>query len=127
MLLTCLRVTPNRVLNAHDEEPDTIVQDMNGIDHIVTLHNDGTLYWSAYSEEDPEPDDGFYFHRVQPTELPQQTAKKPKKCDIAKAPRQPTAYNLFLKQKLRELSKTHGHLSNKERMKMASLEWKSMK
>lgn len=132
MLVALLSVSPTLVLNARDEEVDTIVQDINGTDYIATLAG-----WMEYSPEDPVPDDGFHMHipcfeaevqHQQPTVM-NAAGKKPKKSDtnIPKAPRQPTAYNMFLKQKLRELSKTHSHLSNKDRMKLASEEWKSMK
>jgi hypothetical protein len=129
LVASFLSVSPSLVLNAQDEELDTIVQDINGTDHIVTLAGDGTLYWVAYSPEDPVPDDGFYMREPYVVvDVPALITKKPKKNDGGvKAPRQPTAYNMFLKQKLRELSKTHSHMSNKERMKLASEEWKAMK
>lgn len=44
-------------------------------------------------------------------------AKKTKK------PRAPTAYNIFMKQKMVELMETHPHLTNIERMKMAAEAW----
>jgi hypothetical protein len=116
------------VLDAKDEDIDTIVQDWNGIDHIVSCMN-GQLYWSLYgSEEYPEPDDGFYFTVEYDIAAPvaNQRKKTLKKPDGTSS-RPPTAYNLFLKQKLRELSKTHSHLSNKDRMRLASDEWKAMK
>lgn len=128
MLLTCLRVREHLVLDAKDEDIDTIVQDWNGIDHIVACMN-GQLYWTLYgSEEYPEPDDGFYFTVDYDIAAPvaNQRKKNLKKPDGTSA-RPPTAYNLFLKQKLRELSKTHSHLSNKDRMRLASDEWKAMK
>lgn len=42
-------------------------------------------------------------------------------------PRQPTAYNLFLQAKLKELSSTYPDINNKERMRMASELWKAHK
>jgi hypothetical protein len=115
------------VLDAKDEDIDTIVQDLNGIDYIVSCV-DGNMHWTLYgSEEYPEPDDGFYFtvENDHAAPLADQKRKTPKRPDGASRP--PTAYNLFLKQKLRELSKTHNHLSNKDRMRLASDEWKAMK
>ena len=41
--------------------------------------------------------------------------------------RGPTAYNVFLKVKLEELSKTHPEVPCKERMKMAATAWHAQK
>lgn len=46
---------------------------------------------------------------------------------IPRKPRQPTAYNMFLKETLPALKESHPHLSNKERMQMASKLWNAQK
>lgn len=47
--------------------------------------------------------------------------RKPRK------PRAPTAYNLFLKEKLVELSKSHPDLTTQERMKLVASAWREKK
>lgn len=57
------------------------------------------------------------------------TSVKPKKEkeEKEKKPRAPTAYNLFMKEKMHELKETHPTLSNIERMKMAAEAWTESK
>lgn len=44
-----------------------------------------------------------------------------------KKPRAPTAYNLFMKEKMTELKESHPSLTNIERMKMAAEAWTESK
>jgi vacuolar-type H+-ATPase subunit I/STV1 len=50
-----------------------------------------------------------------------------KKEEKEKKTRAPTAYNLFMKEKMLELKDTHSSLSNIERMKMAAEAWSESK
>ena len=122
-------------LSADDEIPDTVVQDCNGIDYIVCEHCNGKLYWEKYLLTDLIEDDAKIFEDLAVVHFVKsnnslapvliKTEEKPTK--KPSAPRQPTAYNMFLKEVLKELSKTHGHLNNKDRMKMASVMWNDLK
>ena len=66
-------------------------------------------------------------------EVKQQTAgtpkdnAKPKKEEKEKKTRAPTAYNIFMKEKMLELKESHPELSNIERMKMAAESWSESK
>ena len=66
-------------------------------------------------------------------EVKQQTAgtpkdnTKPKKEEKEKKTRAPTAYNIFMKEKMLELKESHPNLSNIERMKMAAECWSESK
>jgi hypothetical protein len=53
--------------------------------------------------------------------------KKDKEPKEEKKPRAPSAYNLFMKEKMGELKDTHPELNNIERMKMAAEMWSSSK
>jgi hypothetical protein len=53
--------------------------------------------------------------------------KKDKEPKDEKKPRAPSAYNLFMKEKMGELKDTHPELNNIERMKMAAEMWSSSK
>lgn len=53
--------------------------------------------------------------------------KKDKEPKEEKKPRAPSAYNLFMKEKMGELKDTHKELNNIERMKMAAEMWSSSK
>ena len=55
------------------------------------------------------------------------TKVKPVKSTEEKKPRAPTAYNLFMKEKMTELKDLHPTLSNIERMKMAAEAWSESK
>jgi hypothetical protein len=55
------------------------------------------------------------------------TKQKPAKSNEEKKPRAPTAYNLFMKEKMTELKDTHPALTNIERMKMAAEAWTESK
>jgi predicted RNase H-like nuclease (RuvC/YqgF family) len=55
------------------------------------------------------------------------TKQKPTKSNEEKKPRAPTAYNLFMKEKMTELKETHPTLTNIERMKMAAEAWTESK
>jgi uncharacterized protein (UPF0335 family) len=50
-----------------------------------------------------------------------------KKEEKEKKTRAPTAYNLFMKEKMLELKETHSNLTNIERMKMAAEAWSENK
>lgn len=50
-----------------------------------------------------------------------------KKEEKEKKTRAPTAYNLFMKEKMLELKDTHSNLTNIERMKMAAEAWSESK
>ena len=130
-------------LNSSDEELDTIVQGYDGNDYIVILKN-GCKIWELYNINNEEityvPDitirngkniksfdkspnkspktDTIKRGRGRPKKNPNQEPRKP---------RQPTAYNLFLKEKLKELSLTYPDLPNKDRMKIASNIWNERK
>jgi hypothetical protein len=55
------------------------------------------------------------------------TKQKGGKGNEEKKPRAPTAYNLFMKEKMTELKDTHPSLTNIERMKMAAEAWSESK
>lgn len=57
----------------------------------------------------------------------QKDASKPKKEEKEKKTRAPTAYNLFMKEKMLELKESHPSLTNIERMKMAAEAWSESK
>lgn len=52
---------------------------------------------------------------------------KPAKSTEEKKPRAPTAYNLFMKEKMSELKENHPEMSNIDRMKMAAEAWTESK
>jgi hypothetical protein len=56
-----------------------------------------------------------------------QTKPKVVKNNEEKKPRAPTAYNLFMKEKMTELKESHPTLTNIERMKMAAEAWSESK
>lgn len=138
-------------LSSSDEELDTIVQGYDGNDYIIVLKN-GCKIWDLYNTNN-EDEELFCMPNVtirsdkKPVKMkktagkidvPQQTVTsepvkrgrgRPKKNPDhePRKPRQPTAYNLFLKAKLAELSITYPHLPNKERMKIASNIWNETK
>lgn len=60
-----------------------------------------------------------------PTDPP--TKQKVVKSTEEKKPRAPTAYNLFMKEKMTELKESHPTLTNIERMKMAAEAWSESK
>lgn len=62
-------------------------------------------------------------------EIPSSTPVKQKVVKSAeeKKPRAPTAYNLFMKEKMTELKESHPTLTNIERMKMAAEAWSESK
>jgi YABBY protein len=57
----------------------------------------------------------------------QKDVPKPKKEEKEKKTRAPTAYNLFMKEKMLELKESHPTLTNIERMKMAAEAWSESK
>jgi Ni,Fe-hydrogenase III large subunit len=61
-------------------------------------------------------------NEVQPTKQ-----KAGKANNEEKKPRAPTAYNLFMKEKMTELKESHPSLTNIERMKMAAEAWSQSK
>lgn len=124
-----IKVVGDLLLLAADEELDTIVQATDGKDYVVALVG-GKKIWCLFSDN-IEVDVEFSICNVVPdkTELlvkKKGTRGRPRKPvdAIPRKPRQPTAYNLFMKEKLLELSQTHPSLKNKDRMKMASDHWK---
>ena len=54
-------------------------------------------------------------------------SSKPKKEEKEKKPRAPTAYNLFMKEKMKELKETQPELNNIERMKIGAEAWTASK
>lgn len=52
---------------------------------------------------------------------------KPKKEEKEKKPRAPTAYNMFMKEKMKELKETQPGLNNIERMKIGAEAWTASK
>lgn len=60
-------------------------------------------------------------------ETPVKSKTKAEKSTEEKKPRAPTAYNLFMKEKMTELKDTHPTLTNIERMKMAAEAWSESK
>ncbi len=63
------------------------------------------------------------------TEAPtkQKAGRAGKENNEEKKPRAPTAYNLFMKEKMTELKESHPTLTNIERMKMAAEAWSQSK
>lgn len=61
------------------------------------------------------------------TEAPVVKQQKVAKNTEEKKPRAPTAYNLFMKEKMTELKESHPTLTNIERMKMAAEAWSESK
>ena len=61
------------------------------------------------------------------TEVPVVKQQKVAKSTEEKKPRAPTAYNLFMKEKMTELKESHPTLTNIERMKMAAEAWSESK
>lgn len=55
------------------------------------------------------------------------SGKKEKEPKEDKKPRAPSAYNLFMKEKMGELKETHPDLNNIERMKVAAEAWSESK
>lgn len=147
----------NTTLAADDECVDTIVQACDGNDYIVWKNKSGIHEWILYGKHDeeeifdaqvfvtlraqePAPEEKKKRH-VRKTAKPTQrvdndlepAAKRgrgrPRKNPDGpvRKPRQPTAYNLFLKDTLPRLKDSHPHLSNKERMTLASEMWNAHK
>ena len=132
-MLTDIQISDTIWLSANDEVTDIVVQDCHGIDYIACEDDNGLMYWNLYLDNsmDMESDADIFqelatAHSIKtvPDHGLKITEKKEKK---PSTPRQPTAYNMFLKEVLKELSKTHNHMSNKERMKMASVMWNDLK
>jgi hypothetical protein len=117
-------------LLAEEEELDSIIQAADGNDYVVIMFSDNS--------ESPVEFSICHMTIAQPTFIKKKVIvgvetkkgrgrpRKPVDMDaIPRKPRQPTAYNLFLKEKLRELSLTNPSLKNKDRMKIASDMWKA--
>lgn len=126
-----IKVFGDIFLPASEEELDAIVQAVDGKDYVVALVG-GKKTWCLFSDN-VEQNVEFSICNIIPdkTELlvkkkgMRGRPRKPVDSDaIPRKPRQPTAYNLFMKEKLLELSQTHPSLKNKDRMKMASDLWK---
>jgi hypothetical protein len=125
-----IKVAGDLLLAAVDEELDTIVQAADGKDYVIALMG-GEKTWCLFSDN-VEQDVEFSICNIV-TEKNDVLVKKkgargrprkPLDADvIPRKPRQPTEYNLFMKEKLKELSQTHPQLKNKDRMKMASDQW----
>lgn len=60
-------------------------------------------------------------------EEPVKVSKKDKEPKEEKKPRAPTAYNIFMKNKMNELKETNPELNNVERMKKAAEAWSESK
>ncbi len=126
-------------LLAEEEELDSIIQAADGNDYVVIMLDD-RKQWCLFSDNSESPVEFSICHMTiaQPTFIKKKVIvgvetkkgrgrpRKPVDMDaIPRKPRQPTAYNLFLKEKLRELSLTNPSLKNKDRMKIASDMWKA--
>lgn len=144
MLALTLKVSELVTLAAEDEDEDTIVQDMTGHDYMIVFKN-GIKYWELYTDINEDCEELQHYCKLsnlsklskpsKPSKLPAAPFKKADVSDDNEEvnevkvprPRQPTAYNMFLKEVLKELSKTHTHLNNKDRMKLASQRWNELK
>ena len=126
-----LKVTGDILLSASEEELDTIVQAADGKDYVVALV-EGKKNWCIFCDNvEVEVEFSICNIITEKTDVlvkkkgMRGRPRKPVDSDaIPRKPRQPTIYNLFMKEKLLELSLTHPSLKNKDRMKMASDQWK---
>lgn len=127
MLVKNLKISDTLSLLADDEDEDMILQDYNGIDYTVVM-NGTEKFWCIYCDhEECLPEMVYYSKHSLCEELLTKEDKNDTKKKKQSQPRQPTAYNMFLKEVLRELSETHAHLNNKDRMKLASKMWNDLK
>lgn len=138
----CIQIEEHVCLYAVDEELDTIVQDMYGVDYIL-VHDVGTSstqkYWRRYTSTSFTDDE-----IAQDTMMPltciieahtiakhSQTTKKKsvtkETCIETKPPMQQSGYIKFMSQQLKIINQTHPSLSNKEKMTIVAKMWQDRK
>lgn len=157
MMCSTITIDNNVHLHACTEDIDTVVQSIDDKDYIVAVTPCGTKYWELFHDASKEDDTiseiaqlplyvpmiappPKHTTKAKPRKVPvksacdEQNAHAPKRgrprttcSDKQKKPKQPTAYNLFLQEKLAELRILHPSQSNSERMKAAAKEWQEFK
>jgi len=125
------------LVRAADNDLDTIMQGLDGNDYIVVDAASGPM-WELFVEHIDMP---IAYISILPSPVTiapkppkshvknvKTTRGRPKKEKDAKPrTRAPTAYNIFLRETLTQLSQDYPQIPNNERMKMASRLWNANK
>lgn len=142
-MLVRLQIDDNCVVDAADEELDTVVQGMDGIDYVLMLdHGSGIKYWGKYTTQHFTEEE-ILADTMQPLEtalrhiarVEVNTKKRGRppgrtsdtSVEKPKRPHQPNGYIGFMSTKLKELTITHPSLTNKDRMALVASMWQQLK